>query len=102
MNRRALEHMAVDAGHAGAMIDLDAVAETATPTGFDHLACACGINLRSGVIRDIQAIMKHTPGRTPQPKWRCDHATCWPNPAWRRRREIVRFGKRGKRRIRKT
>src|SRR5215213_9420268 len=102
MNRRALEHMAVDTGHTIAMIDLDTVAEAATPASLDHLARACGINLRSGIIRDIQAIMEHAPRRAPPAKRRCDYATCRPNPARWRRWKIVCFGKRRQRGVRKT
>ncbi len=63
VNRRAFEQMAVDAGYAIAMIELDTVTKSTTPAGFDHLACACRINLCPSVVRDIQAIMEHPPGR---------------------------------------
>src|SRR4051812_11578493 len=102
MNRWTLEQMAVDACHASAMIDLDAVAEAATPAGFEHLARACGINLRSGIIRDVQAIVEHTPGFASPTKRRRNHSKRWPNPTRRRRREVVRFVKREQRCVRKA
>src|SRR4051812_16986215 len=101
MYRWAPKHMTVDACHTIAVIKLDAVAEPATPAGFNHLTRARRINLRPGVVRDIQAIMEHAPRRTAPAKWRCNHPTRRPNPARRRRWKIVGFLKRRQLWIRK-
>src|SRR5262245_65869047 len=57
-NGRPLQHMAVDRDEAAAMIELDAVAETTTPAGLDHLSGARSIDSGSSGVGDIQTVVE--------------------------------------------
>src|SRR5690606_28064183 len=88
---RLFQQMTVDRCHTIAVVDFNAVPKTATPTSLKHAPAAGRINKRTGLIRDIDAIVETTEGHRTPTETRSKRTTCWPHPNRGWRREIIRL-----------